>query len=65
MRMTRLIHVLCACGLRWGLHGGAVLVDHLGHSPLTLTHLIHEYHIDIPWNSVLWHRFCDTRILEE
>jgi hypothetical protein len=45
MRMARFIHVLCACGLLQGLHGGAVLVIHLGHShsPLTLTHLIHEY----------------------
>jgi hypothetical protein len=47
-----LIHVLCASSQLWGLHGGAVLVDHSGHSPLTLTHLIHEYHDDIPWNSV-------------
>ena len=30
----------------------SVLVDHSGHSPLTLTHLIHEHHDDIPWNSV-------------
>ena len=50
--MTHLIHVLCACGLLQGSHGGAVLLDHSGHSPLTLTHLIHEYHVDIPWNSV-------------
>ena len=40
IRMTHLIHVLCACGQPWGLHGDAVLVDHSGHSPLTLTHLI-------------------------
>jgi hypothetical protein len=46
--MTRLIHVLCACGELWGSHGDAVLVDHLGHSPLTSTHLIHENHDDIP-----------------
>ena len=45
--MTRLIHVLCACGLLWGSHGDAVLVDHSGHSPLTLTHLIHAYHDNI------------------
>ena len=37
MRMTHLI-----------LYADAVLVDHLGHSPLTLTHLFHEYHDDIP-----------------
>jgi hypothetical protein len=48
IRMTRLIHVLCACGLLQGSHGGAVLFDHVSHSPLTLTHLIHEYHVDIP-----------------
>jgi len=53
MRMSCLNHVLCACGLLQGSHGGAVLVVHLGHSPLTSTHLIHEYHVDIPWNSVL------------
>ncbi len=35
-----------------GLHGGAVLVVHMSHSPLTLTHLMHEYDDDIPWNSV-------------
>jgi hypothetical protein len=52
IRMTCLIHVLCACGLLQGSHGDAVLVDHLGYSPLTLTHLIHEYHVNIPWNSV-------------
>ncbi len=38
-----LIHVLCASSQLWGSHGGAVLLDHSGHSPLTLTHLIHEY----------------------
>jgi len=27
----------------------AVLVNHSGQSPLTLTHLIHEYHVDFPW----------------
>ena len=47
-----LIHVLCALSQLWDLHSGAVLLDHSGHSPLTLTHLIHEYHDDIPWNSV-------------
>jgi hypothetical protein len=51
--MTRLIHVLCACGLLQGLHGGAVLVDHLGHASLTLTLLMHEYHVNIQWCSVL------------
>jgi hypothetical protein len=48
-----LIHVLCASSQLWGSHGGAVLLDHSGHSSLTLTHLIHEYHVDFPWNSVL------------
>ena len=47
-----LILVLCACGYLWGLHGDAVLLDHSGHSPLNLKHLIHEYHDYIPWNSV-------------
>ncbi len=50
--MTHLIHVLCAYGSLQGSHGGAVILDHSVHSPLTLTHLIHEYHVDIPWNSV-------------
>ena len=27
----------------------AVLVNHSGQSPLTLTQLIHEYHVDFPW----------------
>ena len=38
IKMTRLIHVLCACGLLQGSHGGAVLVDHSGHwsDPKTL-----------------------------
>ena len=27
----------------------AVLVNHSGQSPLTLTHLIHEYHVNFPW----------------
>jgi hypothetical protein len=30
----------------------AVLLDHSGHSPLTLSTSNHEYHVDIPWNSV-------------
>jgi len=61
--MTRLIHVLCACGLLWGLHGDAVLLDHSGHSPLTLTHLFHENHDDIPWNSVLLRGFRGTTLV--
>ena len=32
-------------GIAWC--GGAVLVDRTGHSPLTLTHLMHEYDVDI------------------
>ena len=55
------LHVLCACGLLRGSHGGTVLVNHSGHFPLTLTHLMLENHVDIPWNSVLWRRFCDMR----
>jgi len=52
--MTHLIHVLCAVGLLLqGSHGGAVLVNHSGYSPLTLTHLMLENHVDIPWNSVV------------
>ena len=62
IRMTRLIHVLCACGQPWGLHGCAVLMDHSGHSPLTLTHLIHEYHVDIPWIGVRSSGFCSATL---
>ena len=65
MRMTCLIHVLCAFGLLRGSHGGEVLVDHSGHSPLTLTHLMLKNHVDIPWNSVLRRRFCNVRRVEE
>ena len=65
MRMTRLIHVLCACGLLRGSHGDAVLVNHSGHSPLTFTHLMLENHVDIPWYSVLCGRFCGVRQVEE
>ena len=46
---------LYASSQLWGSHGGAVLDNHYvhsGYSSLTLTHLIHEYHVDIPWNSV-------------
>jgi len=57
--MSHLIHVLCACGLLQGLDGGAVLVDHSDHFPLTLTHLMHECHVNIQWCSVLWHGFCN------
>ena len=63
VRMTCLIHVLCACGLLQGLHGCAVLLDHSGHSPLTLTHLIYEYHVDIPWNSVPSRGFCGATLV--
>jgi hypothetical protein len=38
-------------------------VDHLGHSPLTLTHLIHENHDDIPWNSVLSRGFHGAKLV--
>jgi hypothetical protein len=31
-----------------GSHGGSCL-GHLGHPPNIVTHLIHEYHVDIPW----------------
>ena len=36
-------------------------VVHTGHPPHSVTHLIHEYHVDIPWISVPLHRFCGTR----
>ncbi len=32
-----------------GPHGGSCLVVHSGHPPHIVTHLIHEYHVDIPW----------------
>ena len=36
IRMTHLIHVLCASCATQGSHGGAVLLDHWDHSPLTV-----------------------------
>jgi hypothetical protein len=63
MRMTSLIHVLCACGLLQGLHGGScpAPAPPFGHVIHINTHHIRKYHADIPWNSVLWRRFCDAR----
>jgi hypothetical protein len=63
IRLTRLIHVLHACGLLRGSHGDAVLLDHSDHSPLTLTHLIHEDHDDIPWNVVRSRGFRGTTLV--
>ena len=40
----------------------AVLVNHSGQSPLTLTHLIHEYHVDIPWIGVRSSGFCSATL---
>ena len=37
---------MCFC-LATDLHGGADLVVHSGHPPHTITHLIHEYHVNI------------------
>ena len=54
IRMTHLIHVLCACGLLQGSHGGVVL---------HLTHLIYEYHVHIPWNSVPSRGFCGETLV--
>ncbi len=60
MRMTisSMFYVLIATPL--GLHGGSSLVVHSGHPPHIVTHLIHEYHDDIPWVSVPLHGFCGT-----
>jgi hypothetical protein len=33
------------------LHGRAGLVVHSGHHPHIVKHLIHEYHVNIPWIS--------------
>jgi hypothetical protein len=43
------------------LHGGAGLLVHSGHSPHIVTHLIHEYHVNIPWISMPLHGFHDGR----
>jgi hypothetical protein len=61
MRMTRLIHVLCASSQLQGPHGGGGLVTPPGpFSPHMVTHLFHEYHVDIPWFSVLLRGFGDV-----
>jgi hypothetical protein len=36
-------------------------VVHTGHPPHNIIHLLHEYHVDIPWISVPLRRFCGTR----
>jgi hypothetical protein len=57
MRMTvsSMISVLIATPL--GLHGGSCLFAHTGHFPHIVTHLIHEYHVNIPWISMPSHGF--------
>jgi hypothetical protein len=48
--------MFCALVASYGVHiGGAVLVQPLGPISPTLTHLIHEYHDDIPWIGVPSH----------
>ena len=42
------------------LHGGVGLVVCSGHPPYTITHLIREYHADIPWISMSSCGFCGT-----
>jgi hypothetical protein len=44
-----------------GLHGGSGLVVHSGHPPHIVTHLIHEYHDNIPWIHVPLNGFHDRR----
>ncbi len=34
------------------LHGGSCLIVLSGHPPHIVTHLIHEYHVNIPWISM-------------
>ena len=38
-------------------------MNHSDHSTLTLTHPINEYHVNIPWNSVLSCGFCSTTLV--
>ena len=61
VRMTCLIHVLCASSHLLVLHGGGGgLVLQTGHSPLTLTHLMHEYQPNICLVRVLLCGFGDV-----
>ncbi len=50
MFVSSMFFVLIATPL--DLHGGSGLVVHSGHPPHTVTHVIHEYHVDIPWISM-------------
>ena len=52
MRMTVSSMFFVLIGTLLGLHGGASLVVHSGHPPHTVTHLIHDYDVDIPWIGV-------------
>ena len=36
-------------------------VVHTGHPPHNIIHLLHVYHVNIPWISVPSRRFCGTR----
>jgi hypothetical protein len=65
MRMTvsSMLFVLIATPLGW--HGGSGLVIHSGHPPLIVTHLIHEYHVNIRWISVPSCGFHDRRWVGE
>ncbi len=38
-----------------------IFVVHTGHPPHNIMHLLHEYHVDIPWISVPSRRFCGMR----
>jgi hypothetical protein len=50
-------------GFAWWCSPCRPLPLHSGHSPLTLTHLIHEYRVDIPWNSVPSHGCCEATLV--
>jgi hypothetical protein len=56
--------MFCALVASYGVRMvGAVLVNNSGQSPLTLTHLIHEYHVDIPWIGVHSRGFCSATLV--
>jgi hypothetical protein len=58
MAISSMFFVLIATPLV--LHSGSRIVVHPGHPLHIVTHLIREYHVDIPWISVLSHGFCST-----
>ena len=60
-----LMHVLCTLTLLQGSPGGSGSDAHLSHHPHIVTHLFHEYHVAIPWFSMLLGGFCKTRQIEQ